>query len=74
MLRLGKFLIALTLVASVLPVVSAQDKSVRPGINDTFRDPNPKEFLGKFEVESREETHSNGRASRGRFAEPKKRT
>lgn len=32
----------------------AQDKSVKPGINETFRDPNPQEFLGKFEVESRE--------------------
>ena len=32
----------------------AQDKSVKPGINETFRDPNPQEFLGKFEVESRQ--------------------
>ena len=32
----------------------AQDKSVKPGINDSFRDPNVKEFLGRFEVESRE--------------------
>jgi len=31
-----------------------QEKSVKPGINDTFRDPDVKEFLGKFEVESRE--------------------
>lgn len=54
MLRLGKLYIALVLAASILPVVSAQEKSVKPGINDTFRDPDPKEFLGKFEVESRE--------------------
>lgn len=32
----------------------AQEQSVKPGINDAFRDPDPKEFLGKFEVESRE--------------------
>ncbi len=32
----------------------AQDKSVKPGINDSFRDPDPKEFQGKFEIESRE--------------------
>ncbi len=54
MSRLGKLLIILALAVHALPVVSAQDKSVRPGINDTFRDPAPKEFLGKFEVESRE--------------------
>jgi uncharacterized protein len=34
--------------------VVAQDKSVNPGINESFRDPDPKEFLEKFEVESRE--------------------
>lgn len=32
----------------------AQEKSVKPGINDLFRNPDVKEFLGKFEVESRE--------------------
>ena len=32
----------------------SQEKSVRPGINDTFRDPNPKQFTERFEVESRE--------------------
>jgi len=31
-----------------------QEKSVKPGINDTFRDPDLAEFQGKFEVESRE--------------------
>lgn len=35
-------------------VSSAQQQSVRPGINDNFRDPNPKEFVEKFEIESRE--------------------
>lgn len=32
----------------------AQDKSVRPGVNDTFRDPNPNAFTERFEIESRE--------------------
>jgi SAM-dependent methyltransferase/predicted peroxiredoxin len=32
----------------------SQDKSVKPGINDSFRDPDLKEFQGKFEIESRE--------------------
>jgi ubiquinone/menaquinone biosynthesis C-methylase UbiE len=32
----------------------AQDKSVRPGINDPFKDPDLKKFLKTFEGESRE--------------------
>jgi ubiquinone/menaquinone biosynthesis C-methylase UbiE len=32
----------------------AQDASVKPGINDSFRDPNVEEFTERFEVESRE--------------------
>src|SRR5689334_10876271 len=32
----------------------AQEKSVRPGINKPFEDPDVKEFVGKFETESRE--------------------
>ena len=42
---------------SSLPVVNmttAQEQSVKPGINDTFRNPDVKEFQGRFEVESRE--------------------
>jgi len=34
--------------------VSAQDKSVNPGINDSFANPDVKSFQEKFEVESRE--------------------
>lgn len=34
--------------------VAAQEKSVKPGINDPFKDPNVKGFQTKFEVESRE--------------------
>ncbi len=36
------------------PPFYGQEQSVKPGINDTFRDPDLKEFQGKFEVESRE--------------------
>ena len=50
-LRLFAFLIA-TLTSLV--ATPAQEKSVKPGINDSFRDPDPKEFVGRFEVESRE--------------------
>jgi ubiquinone/menaquinone biosynthesis C-methylase UbiE/intracellular sulfur oxidation DsrE/DsrF family protein len=35
-------------------LATAQEKSVRPGINDSFRDPDPKAFEGRFETESRE--------------------
>jgi len=45
--------VVVVMTANVLPCYS-QEKSVRPGINDTFRDPNVDEFIGKFEVESRE--------------------
>lgn len=33
---------------------TGQEKSVRPGINKPFENPDVKEFIGKFEVESRE--------------------
>jgi predicted methyltransferase/intracellular sulfur oxidation DsrE/DsrF family protein len=47
---------SLILLATLLaaPVSRAQDQSVKPGINDTFADPNVEEFVGRFEVESRE--------------------
>ncbi len=32
----------------------AQEKSVKPGINDSFQDPNVDEYVKKFEIESRE--------------------
>jgi ubiquinone/menaquinone biosynthesis C-methylase UbiE/intracellular sulfur oxidation DsrE/DsrF family protein len=51
---LAKPLLILVSAVPALPVVLAQEKSVRPGINDTFRDPDVKEFVGRFEVESRE--------------------
>ncbi len=48
-------LIALTasLLFSAAPL-AAQEKSVNPGINDSFRDPDPQTFTERFEVESRE--------------------
>ena len=46
------------LVALCLPACAGalcgQEKSVKPGINDPFKDPNVEEYLKKFEVESRE--------------------
>jgi ubiquinone/menaquinone biosynthesis C-methylase UbiE/intracellular sulfur oxidation DsrE/DsrF family protein len=32
----------------------AQEQSVKPGINDSFRNPDVDDFVGKFEIESRE--------------------
>jgi CubicO group peptidase (beta-lactamase class C family)/ubiquinone/menaquinone biosynthesis C-methylase UbiE len=32
----------------------SQEESVRPGINDPFKNPDVKEYIGKFETESRE--------------------
>jgi ubiquinone/menaquinone biosynthesis C-methylase UbiE len=46
--------IGLVLFVFTALAVAAQEKSVRPGINDPFKDPDVKEFQGKFEVESRE--------------------
>lgn len=51
-LRLAICAIALALTLPALAY--AQKQSVRPGINDSFRDPNVEEFIGRFEVESRE--------------------
>ncbi|MBS0205904.1 MAG: DsrE family protein [Planctomycetes bacterium] len=51
-------IVALMVALVSLPrLASCQEKSVRPGINDSFQDPNIKEFLGRFEVESREVFH-----------------
>ena len=36
------------------PLTPAQEKSVRPGINKAFENPDVKEYVGKFEGESRE--------------------
>lgn len=54
MLHSPRTLPALLVSLLALATASAQEKSVRPGINDRFKDPDLKEFLGKFEIESRE--------------------
>lgn len=58
MLRLHQraLFILLTLIGlSLVPLLAAgQETSVRPGINKPFENPDVKEFVGKFEVESRE--------------------
>jgi len=49
-------LLALTVVAaSVLPAVATgQERSVRPGVNDSFVDPDVTQFVERFEREGRE--------------------
>lgn len=44
----------MTLSLVTARVTTAQDKSVRPGINDSFQNPDVGQFKGRFEVESRE--------------------
>lgn len=51
--RLIRVLLALAVVPFV-PLAAAQDKSVRPGINKPFENPDVPEYIGKFETESRE--------------------
>ena len=47
-------LLAFPAMTCELTSTQAQEKSVRPGINDSFKDPNVKEFVERFEIESRE--------------------
>jgi ubiquinone/menaquinone biosynthesis C-methylase UbiE len=42
------------LVSLVVLVARGQEKSVKPGINDAFKDPDVAKFVGTFEGESRE--------------------
>jgi FkbM family methyltransferase len=52
-MRLRSF--AALVLALALPLAArAQEKSVKPGINKPFEDPDVKEYVGKFETESRE--------------------
>ncbi|WP_437191112.1 methyltransferase domain-containing protein [Planctomicrobium sp. SH527] len=51
-------MMSLLLLTCCLPGIAlAQEKSVKPGINDTFRNPNAQEFVERFEIESREVFH-----------------
>src|SRR5438477_7168856 len=44
-----------TLFAGIpLAALMAQERSVRPGINDNFKNPNVEEWIGRLETESRE--------------------
>jgi ubiquinone/menaquinone biosynthesis C-methylase UbiE len=52
MRRLSRFPPAVLLLAAAL--AAAQEKSVKPGINDAFKDPDVKKFQETFEGESRE--------------------
>ncbi len=47
-------LLAFSAMNFEITTMQAQEKSVRPGINDSFKDPNVKEFVERFEIESRE--------------------
>ncbi len=49
-----RFVPPLALALAVCLPALAQEKSVRPGINKPFENPDVKEYVGKFEVESRE--------------------
>lgn len=53
MMRYARGLLLLLLSFSSVSV-DAQDKSVKPGINDSFRDPKVDDFVERFEIESRE--------------------
>lgn len=53
-MKLRSMFIAAIVSLIFSPQMFAQEKSVRPGINDSFRDPNVKEYVERFEVESRE--------------------
>lgn len=49
-----RWLLLSLLVAGGSIPLTAQEKSVRPGINDSFQNPDVTEFVGRFEIESRE--------------------
>jgi ubiquinone/menaquinone biosynthesis C-methylase UbiE len=47
-------IIAAVMLVLPVPASLAQEKSVRPGVNKSFEDPNPAEFVDRFEREGRE--------------------
>jgi ubiquinone/menaquinone biosynthesis C-methylase UbiE len=49
-----KRVVLLLVFGFAVSLSAAQDKRVRPGINKDFENPDVKDFIGKFEVESRE--------------------
>jgi ubiquinone/menaquinone biosynthesis C-methylase UbiE len=54
MTRIGSAVGLVVLLALAALTAPAQEKSVKPGINDPFKNPDVREFEGKFEGESRE--------------------
>lgn len=48
------FVISFVLIFALAPRASAQDQSLKPGINDNFKDPDIQENVERFETESRE--------------------
>ena len=52
--RLMRLSLVFPLALSIVLSAFAQDKSVKPGINVPFRDPDVQQFQGRFETESRE--------------------
>jgi acetyl esterase len=51
---LSTLVLCMATLGLAVPPALGQEKSVRPGINKPFENPSVKEFIGKFEVESRE--------------------
>jgi hypothetical protein len=49
-----RLLTLLTFLGLLAMPVWSQERSVRPGINKPYENPNVKEFISKFEIESRE--------------------
>lgn len=49
--------LALSLLTLNGGLAVGQDQSVKPGINDSYRNPNPVQFVERFEIESREVFH-----------------
>lgn len=50
-------LCGLVICVSISTSSVAQEASVKPGINDSFQNPSPDEFIKRFEIESREVFH-----------------
>jgi len=51
---MNKTLLLLIALSMTATSIVAQEQSVRPGVNDSFRDPDPQQFVERFEIESRE--------------------
>ena len=54
MIRLTLLFFVSMFLLSVTSSASAQEKSVKPGVNESFRSPDVQQFQGRFETESRE--------------------